>query len=256
TLLFDTGYSPVGVPHNVEQLEVNLAEIEAIILSHGHMDHAGSLYTLLDKLTKPVRLYLHPGAFIFPRYYGLDDGRMLLFPRALVAAELEERGAEIVETKGPTLLAEDMVMITGEVERSTAFEKGLPNALVEKNGKIEKDRIPDDQALVIHLRDKGLVVISGCSHAGIINTLLFAKKTTGIERIHGVLGGFHLSGPSFESIIEETIVTLKGMDPKVVVPMHCTGWNAVERFSEEFPNAFILNSVGSKITLLCSQFHE
>jgi len=142
-----------------------------------------------------------------------------------------------------------MVLVTGEVERITAFEKGLPNALYERNGKIEKDPISDDQAIVINLKGKGLVIISGCSHAGIINTVLFAKKITGVEKIHGILGGFHLTGPFFEQIIEETISELRSMEPQVIVPMHCTGWKAIQRFSEEFPSSFILNSVGSMFTL-------
>jgi 7,8-dihydropterin-6-yl-methyl-4-(beta-D-ribofuranosyl)aminobenzene 5'-phosphate synthase len=93
------------------------------------------------------------------------------------------------------------------------------------------------------------VVISGCGHAGIINTVLYSRKFTGVEKIHGVLGGFHLSGPFFEPIIEKTIEALKKMAPQVIMPMHCTGWKAIQRFSEEFPSSFALNSVGSKITL-------
>jgi 7,8-dihydropterin-6-yl-methyl-4-(beta-D-ribofuranosyl)aminobenzene 5'-phosphate synthase len=92
-------------------------------------------------------------------------------------------------------------------------------------------------------------VISGCAHSGIINTLLHSKKISGVNRLYAVLGGFHLSGPQFESIIEETIDSMKKMDPKILVPMHCTGWKAVHRFEETFPEAFVLNSVGSRITL-------
>ena len=140
-------------------------------------------------------------------------------------------------------------MVTGEVERTTGFEKGLPGALMEKDGEMEPDLIADDQALVMNLREKGLVVISGCSHSGIINTILYAQKVTGLGKIHAVLGGFHLTGPAFESIIEKTISELKNVAPEVVVPMHCTGWKAIQRFSQEFPSAFVLNSVGSKINL-------
>ncbi|MFO7738325.1 MAG: MBL fold metallo-hydrolase [Desulfatiglandaceae bacterium] len=248
-ILFDTGYSQTGVPHNLTQLEVDLGEIEALVLSHGHMDHTGSLYEVLDRIEKPIPLVTHPDAFFSPRYFGLDDGRKLLFPQPLTRTKLKEREVELMENRAPTLIADDMIMVTGEVERVTTFEKGLPNALVEKDGKLEKDPISDDQALVIHLKQKGLVVISGCSHAGIINTALYAKKIAGTEPIYAVLGGFHLSGPFFEQIIEDTIQELKQMKPEVVVPMHCTGWKAIQRFSEEFPDAFVLNSVGTKITL-------
>ena len=249
TILLDTGYNKIGVPHNVEKLGIDLKEIEAIVLSHGHMDHTGSLYQVLDQIAHPVPLVLHPDAFLYPRYLGLDDGGKLLFPQTLTREELESRNIEIIESRTPTFLADDTVMVTGEIERITGFEKGLPNALMEKNGKIVADSILDDQSLVINLKDKGLVIISGCSHAGIINTILFAKEVTGIQKIHAVLGGFHLSGPLFEPIIEETIEELKRIDPKVLIPMHCTGWKAIQRFSEEFPSSFTLNSVGTIITL-------
>jgi len=248
-ILFDTGYGQTGVPHNLTQLEVDLGEIEALVLSHGHMDHTGSLYEVLDRIEKPIPLVTHPDAFLSPRYFGLDDGRKLLFPQPLTRTKLKERDVELMENRAPTLIAENMILVTGEVKRVTTFEKGLPNALVEKDGKLENDPISDDQALVIHLKKKGLVVISGCSHAGIINTALYAREIAETETIHAVLGGFHLSGPFFEQIIEDTIKELKQMKPAVVVPMHCTGWKAIQRFSEEFPDAFVLNSVGSKITL-------
>jgi 7,8-dihydropterin-6-yl-methyl-4-(beta-D-ribofuranosyl)aminobenzene 5'-phosphate synthase len=93
------------------------------------------------------------------------------------------------------------------------------------------------------------VVIAGCSHAGIINTILHAQNLTGTERVHTILGGFHLSGPHFEQIIEQTIGEFKRINPEVLVPMHCTGWKAIQRMSQEFPDAFVLNSVGSTITL-------
>jgi 7,8-dihydropterin-6-yl-methyl-4-(beta-D-ribofuranosyl)aminobenzene 5'-phosphate synthase len=249
SILFDTGYGQTGVPHNLQQLEVNLEEIEAIVLSHGHMDHTGSLYEVLDKMAKPIPLVLHPDAFLTPRYFAQEDGKNLLFPQPLTRAKLKERKVPLRESRKPMLLANDMIMVTGEVERVTAFEKGLPNALVERNGQIEKDPIPDDQALVMNLKRKGLVVISGCSHAGIINTALYANRITGLNKIHAILGGFHLSGSFFEQIIEDTIKELEKIKPEVLVPMHCTGWKAIQRFSEEFPDSFVLNSVGSKITL-------
>ena len=249
SFLFDTGYSPIGVPHNLVELDLDLKDIEAIILSHGHMDHTGALYPVLESLSRPMPLVVHPEAFHSPRYFGLDDGRKLLFPCTLKREDLRGAGAEIVESEGPVLLGNDTVLVTGEVERVTPFEKGLPNALLERDGKEEKDPIRDDQSLVVHLKDKGLVIISGCAHAGIVNTVLYGRKLTGVEKIHTVIGGFHLSGPVFEPIIEETIDAFREMDLDVIVPMHCTGWKAIERFSKAFPSASILNSVGSRVTL-------
>lgn len=249
TILLDTGYTKVGVPHNMERLGVNADDIEAIVISHGHMDHTGSLYAILDKLPGRIPLVLHPGAFVHPRYTRAPDGAMRLWPQTLVQDDLEQQNVEIVASKTPTLIAADMIMVTGEVERTTAFEKGMPNALLEKDGEFVQDPIKDDQALVINLAGKGLVVISGCAHAGIVNTVEYAKKLTGEETIHAVLGGFHLTGPFFEKIHEATIEGLKQMEPEVIMPMHCTGWRAIQKFQKEFSSNFILNSVGSKLTL-------
>jgi 7,8-dihydropterin-6-yl-methyl-4-(beta-D-ribofuranosyl)aminobenzene 5'-phosphate synthase len=120
---------------------------------------------------------------------------------------------------------------------------------VEIDGEIEQDPIIDDQAIVINLTGKGLVIISGCAHAGIVNTAMFAQKITEEENVYAVLGGFHLTGPFFEKIHDETIQGLKEMNPEVIMPMHCTGRKAIQRISEEFSSSFALNSVGSKMTL-------
>ena len=249
TVLFDTGYSKIGVPHNLDLLGVNLTQVGAIALSHGHMDHTGSLYAVLDRIPNKISLVIHPGAFAGPRFFGLADGRKLLFPQTLVKEDLKKRNIDLVESKTPKTLAGERIMVTGEVERITSFEKGLPNAVLERDGKIEKDSISDDQALVIHLKGRGLVVIAGCSHAGIINTIFYAQKLTGIERTHAVVGGFHLSGPFFEKFHDPTVDALKKIDPDVLIPMHCTGWKAIQRFQKEFPESFLLNSVGSKVML-------
>jgi len=249
TILFDTGYTKIGVPHNMEFLGVNSEAIEAVVISHGHMDHTGSLYPVLDKIPDRIPLVLHPGAFVYPRYTAAPDGSKRLWPQTLVRDDLKKKNVELVESKTPTLVADDRIMVTGEVERTTGFEKGMPNALLEKDGKVVPDPIIEDQAIVVKLKDKGLVVISGCSHAGIVNTVMFAQKTTGEEKVHAVLGGFHLSGPFFEKIHDDTIRELKKMDPEVIVPMHCTGWKAIQRFQKEFSSRFVLNSVGSRITL-------
>ncbi|OPY11184.1 MAG: ribonuclease Z [Syntrophaceae bacterium PtaB.Bin038] len=249
TILFDTGYSAVGVPHNMEHLGVNPGDIEAIVLSHGHMDHLGSLDVLLEKMRRPVPVLVHPDAFVSPRYLTRKDGGRDRFPAMLNRGNIEKKGGRIRETAAPTLICEDMILVSGEVERTTAFERGMPHAVLERNGTLEKDPIRDDQALFLLLKGKGLVVIGGCSHAGIVNTVLYGKKLTGASDVHAVLGGFHLAGPLFEPIIGETIDALKAMEPKVVVPMHCTGWNAIRRFSDAFPSTFVLNSVGSTYTL-------
>ena len=141
------------------------------------------------------------------------------------------------------------LLLPSTVERTTSFEKGMPNALMEEDGELVFDPILDDQAIVMKLAGKGLVVVSGCAHSGIVNTLMFAKQITGEQKIHAVLGGFHLSGPFFEKIHDPTVEALKKIDPEVLIPMHCTGWKATQRFQKEFTESFVLNSVGSKVML-------
>ena len=249
TILFDTGYNSMGVLHNMAKLAVDPNEMEAIVLSHGHMDHTGSLHPILQKISNPIPLVVHPDAFLYPRFVEEKDGSRRRFPRTLVRKDLDRRNVELLESKTPTPILDETILVTGEVERTTEFEKGMPNALIERDGNLEPDPIKDDQALVMHLKDKGLVVVSGCSHAGIVNTVRYAKKLTGVARVHAILGGFHLSGAFFEKIVDKTIDELKALSPVVVVPMHCTGRKAMEQFSREFPSSFVLNSVGSKITL-------
>ena len=249
TILFDTGYNSMGVLHNMAKLAVDPDEMEAIVLSHGHMDHTGSLHPILQKISNPIPLVVHPDAFLYPRFVEEKDGSRRRFPRTLVRKDLDRRNVELLESKTPTPILDETILVTGEVERTTEFEKGMPNALIERDGNLEPDPIKDDQALVMHLKDKGLVVVSGCSHAGIVNTVRYAKKLTGVAKVHAILGGFHLSGAFFEKIVDKTIDELKALSPVVVVPMHCTGRKAMEQFSREFPSSFVLNSVGSKITL-------
>ncbi len=249
SVLLDTGWTPIGVIHNMNVLGINVEQIEAIVLSHAHMDHTGTLLPLLEQMERPAKLVLHPAAFSSPRYLAFEDGTKLLFPKTLDKETLQKKGAEIILSEDPVAIAKRKVGVTGQVQRVTVFEKGLPNAMMEKDGKVIPDPILDDQALVINLANKGLVIVAGCSHAGIINTILHARKVTGEDRVYAVFGGFHLSGAFFEPIIEDTIRELKQIDPSVLVPMHCTGWKAIHRFEEEFPGSFVLNSVGSKFIL-------
>jgi len=247
TVLFDAGYSQVGVPHNMKHLGVDPEQIQTIVLSHGHMDHAGALYSILEDMPDRIPLVLHPDAFLYPRYFNLDNGEKLIFPNILKREEPRLKKATLFERRGPSLIANDTVMVTGEIEHVTDFEKGFPNAMTERDGRVEDDPVLDDQALVIKVKDKGLVVIAGCSHAGIVNTVLYAQNIAGTEAVHAILGGFHLAGAFFEQFIERTIAEFRRMGPDVIVPMHCTGWKALLRFSEEFPDAFVMNCSGARI---------
>lgn len=245
-IIFDTGYNKTGVPYNLKMLGIDISAVEAVVLSHAHMDHTGALYPIMEKLCWSAPLVVNPGVFRSPRFLKLPDGGLERFPDTLVREELMKRGARIVESRAPVSLANGTILVTGEVERKTGFERGFPIAKMIQDGELVPDPISDDQSVVVNLKGKGLVVISGCAHSGIVNTVLYSRKITGIEPVYAILGGFHLTGPFFEPIIEDTVSALAEMGPKVLVPMHCTGWKAMNRFAEAFPEAFILNSVGSK----------
>jgi 7,8-dihydropterin-6-yl-methyl-4-(beta-D-ribofuranosyl)aminobenzene 5'-phosphate synthase len=165
--------------------------------------------------------------------------------RALVDA-----GFEIVEQREPSLLFDHSILITGEVARTTDFETGMPfHEARHGNGWEPDPLILDDQALIVHLHDAGLVVLTGCGHAGIVNIVRYAQRLTGVDQIHAIVGGFHLNGPLFEPVIGPTVDALGVLRPQVIVPAHCTGWNATHAIASRLPGAFIQNSVGTRYRL-------
>jgi 7,8-dihydropterin-6-yl-methyl-4-(beta-D-ribofuranosyl)aminobenzene 5'-phosphate synthase len=253
TILFDTGISGTCLLHNANALASSKAvlkgeitakfeDIEAVILSHGHFDHCGGLLHVLKTLNKRIPVFLHADAFV-PR-------RVEIMPE--IKADLPAMDEEAVATAGADIqkiniagaIVSDLVMISGNIERKTDFEKGMPGAEAKIDGNWLPDPFHDDQGIAINIRGKGLVVVAGCSHAGIINTVEHMKNVSGINQVHCVMGGFHLSGQN-ESLIDPTINAMKKIDPDYVVPMHCTGWNAINRFAQEMAARFILNSVGA-----------
>jgi len=249
SLLFDTGLSKTGLIHNMDVLGLKPKELQAIVLSHGHADHTQGLAGLLDRLGKSrLPLVLHPDAFL-QRKVILPDGVELNLPPP-DRQRLSQDGIEFVEERGASYLLNDLVLVTGQVPRTTSFEVGLPlhHALID--GSWQPDPyLYDDQAIVVHVRDKGLVVLTGCGHAGVINTVQHVEQLTGVEKIAAVMGGFHLSGPFFEPSIEPTVAALKEIHPGMIVPAHCTGWKATHRIAREFPDAFVQNSVGTRFLL-------
>ena len=142
------------------------------------------------------------------------------------------------------------MLVTGEVDRTTTFEQGFPIHQAYRNGAWEPDPlILDDQALIMNVAGKGLVVLTGCGHAGIVNICRYARRLTGVDRLYLVMGGFHLNGPLFEPIIGDTCEALADLAPEVLVPTHCTGWKAIHALAARLPDAFIQNSVGTTFEL-------
>jgi len=243
TILLDTGLSKIGVPYNLKVFGIDLGEVEAVVISHGHMDHFGTLENILAA-RKGITVVLHPAAIAASRGARFRDGTIYEFP-TLNEKALTEAGAKLVKSKDPYLMANGLIATTGEVERVTDFEKGSPSLWVERNGEILEDQVIDDQGVMINVAGKGLVVISGCAHAGIINMIRHAQRVTKIDKVYAVVGGFHLPSPYFQPIVDRTIQELKAIGPEIVVPMHCTGWDATTRIAQEMPSEFVLSSVGT-----------
>ena len=246
--LFDFGFSEDGAALNSETLDQDMSRVEVCALSHGHPDHVGGLKRLAEKVGKRgIQLVLHPAAFTRPRYIKVMGDFKVYFPPFTVESA-QDAGAEVITTSNPYLLLGGTLLYLGEIPRRTKFEKGMPNAYCEDAGQEKWDPIPDDTALVAHIKGKGLVVLSGCAHSGIVNTVTYAKEVTGVDKVHVVMGGFHLTGPAFEGVIEPTIQALKKLDPDYVIPTHCTGRQPIMRIEQEMPDKFILNMAGTRLT--------
>jgi 7,8-dihydropterin-6-yl-methyl-4-(beta-D-ribofuranosyl)aminobenzene 5'-phosphate synthase len=248
-LLFDTGLTPDGCAENLRRLGRDPAGIEAIVCSHGHFDHATGLSGLIGRIGRAsLPVLIHP-EFWARRRLALPGGEPFELPTTSRHA-LDEAGFEVIEQRQPSFLFDRSVLITGEVDRVTGFEKGFPIHQAWRGASWEPDPlILDDQALIANIAGRGLVVLTGCGHAGIINICRYAQRLTGVSTLHAVIGGFHLTGPLFEPVIADTVGALEQLAPEVIVPAHCTGWKATHAIARRLPGAFIQNSVGTTFHL-------
>ena len=247
SVLYDAGLGRRTVLHNMDVLEVKATNLRTIILSHGHADHHGGLEGMFQRIGRPrMPLVLHPDVWrerriVFP------SGQEVSMPPPS-HADLDREGVEIIEERSPTLLLDGMVLVTGQVDRVTDFEKGFPLQQMHTDHGWEPDTwIWDEQAVVCNVKDKGLVVLSACSHAGAINVLKHAQRLTGIDKVHAFVGGFHLTGGLFEAIIPRTITELVTIDLDIIVPGHCTGWRATHELVRQLPDAYVQTSVGTRL---------
>ncbi|MBW1818245.1 MAG: MBL fold metallo-hydrolase [Deltaproteobacteria bacterium] len=248
SILFDFGFSAQGAAFNAKALDVDLSQIETCVVSHGHLDHVGGLAELMKGIGKQkVDLVIHPEAFRKPRYLKITDEFKVFFP-SFEKEMVEAAGLNVVETEVPYPLLDGDLLFLGEVPRQTDFENGMPSAYYEKDGKETWDDIIDDSSVVAHVKGKGLVILSGCGHSGIINTVRYAGEVTGVKEVYAVMGGFHLSGDEMQPAVAPTIQGLKEMDPTFVIPTHCTGRDAILEIEREMPDRFILNMVGTRLT--------
>jgi len=249
-LLFDTGVSPDGMVENMRRLEVAPDTVEAVVCSHGHFDHT----TGLDGLSRALGGSAHLPVLVHPEFWARRrialPGREPWELPATSRGALAGIGFDIIERPEPSFLFAGSMLVTGEVPRTTDFEQGFAIHQALRGGGWEPDPlILDDQALVVHLAGRGLVVVTGCGHAGVVNIVRYARALTGVNRVHAVLGGFHLTGALFEPVIGPTVEALGELGPDLVVPAHCTGWRGMHELANRLPAAFVPNSVGTRLEL-------
>jgi 7,8-dihydropterin-6-yl-methyl-4-(beta-D-ribofuranosyl)aminobenzene 5'-phosphate synthase len=248
-VLFDAGPSPNGVVENMRRLDIDPGSIEAIVCSHGHFDHTTGIDGLIravGRANMPVLIHPHFWRRRRVRLPGLEPQEI----PAVSKPALEDAGFEVIEEAQPSFLLDGSLLVTGEVARTTGYEPGFPPQDAWLDGAWQPDPLVlDDQAVVLNVAGQGLVVITGCGHAGIVNICRHARRLTGDQPLYAALGGFHLNGPLFEPLIPRVLDDLAAMGPQVIVPAHCTGWRAQHAMSRRFGEAFIPNSVGTRFLL-------
>lgn len=269
TILLDAGLSEMALIENLQRMKIDPKSIKKIILSHGDYDHFGAMTNLLTKMElNPIEkkwdasisnkvicewiekhrvpLYTHPMAFREQWKINEDGSKIgpIISPQR---QQWESKGADLVLSKNPQKLDEGC-WLTGYIPRQSFEKSGRPeNAYYRLTDRFIKDDIEDDQAVVINLKGKGLIILSGCAHSGIINTVNYARELSGENKIYAIIGGFHLIRASVEEI-ERTILQIKSMGPKLIVPCHCTGFRAEGEFARRMPDVFREGIVGATYT--------
>lgn len=264
-ILWDAGVSSTALIENARLMKIDLTTVDLIALSHGHGDHYAAMTEVLRAIAprpeprewpphasmeeirawaerRKVRLLAHPAAFR-ERWGIAEDGRKY-GPHVAPRDQWEAAGAGIVLSEGPYRLGSGC-WTTGAVPRRSFEQAGTPPSRAYREGhQFVRDLLDDDQAIVMNVRDKGLVVLSGCAHSGIVNTVQYAREISGVDQVHAILGGFHLA-PAKDEEIERTVDEIARLQPSMVVPTHCTGFKAIARFAARMPEQFVQGVVGT-----------
>jgi 7,8-dihydropterin-6-yl-methyl-4-(beta-D-ribofuranosyl)aminobenzene 5'-phosphate synthase len=265
-ILWDAGMTKIALVENARCLEIDLSAVDSIALSHGHGDHYAAMTEVIRAvvqsssapkwgkdvtaeqvdawlLGRRVPLVAHPA--VFRERWWVDKKGKKHGPHLVPRDEWEAAGAEVVLSAGPYKLGPGC-WITGAVPRDSFELAGVRPSLRFRDGDLFLwDHLEDDQSMVINVKDRGLVVLTGCAHSGVVNTVNYAQRISGVDRVWAILGGFHLARAKDEDI-ERTIDEIEAKHPAMVVPSHCTGFQAAQRFSNRMPDQFVLGTVGTR----------
>lgn len=264
-VMLDFGYTPEALLNNIELTGVDPSKLDALVVSHGHFDHFGGLQGFLKKyrdvLPADVKLYAGGEDNFCHRYSG-TPGQLTDFG-ALDRRELVAQKVSVVLAETPTVVA-GHAFTTGKIKRAS-IEKVLPNTLVEfamKDGlgcdaghytsaELLGKTVPDEHihehATCFNVKDRGLVVISSCGHVGIVNSVRQAQEVSGVQKVHAILGGFHL-GPAPADYLNQVVAEIKKLEPDVVIPMHCSGNNFISAMRQQMPDRLLVSTTGSRVT--------
>ena len=255
TLLFDAGPEGATFMRNADILGVDFSTIEAVMLSHGHWDHAGGLVVAIEAISKARNsdgpdCFVHPGMFA-ERALQRPNGELLIFETVPDPDALREAGANVINTREPQLIADGAFYVSDEVPRLTQYETGLPGHVRRDADGLSWEPDPlimDERFVSVLVKDKGQFVFSACSHAGLVNVLTHAHSAFPSVPLYGVMGGLHLSGAT-EVVIPETIADLKKFGLNLIAPGHCTGWRALSSMASIFGDELVPLAVGKQYVI-------